>query len=95
MSAVEHGPVFFPCQVLDCGREFDTEVGLYRHVRMTHEKTWKVSGNRKPRKQQAVEVITRTPLPPPKPRQQLFKQVDGFVLLEDVDGGLWIAERIR
>lgn len=30
-----------------------------------------------------------------KPTFQGFKQMDGFVLLEDDQGQLWIAERIR
>lgn len=81
-------------QCPDCAGKYVEEY-MYSHYYKAHGKKW--------HRQEKKEVLpdTTTPVAPstedPTYRNRLseFRRIEGFVLLTDTDGGIWIAEKIR
>lgn len=82
-----------------CGRYFSS-ASMYDHYPRHHGIKWSVAYE-----EGGSEVPKEVPTPPPSysikevafnPTEPVtFTRLNGFILLEDSDGHIWIAERIR
>jgi len=90
----------YPCTWDGCQRTFDSGAGVALHIARTHTKT-AIPPSNKSRTEVLKQILDGPDLHPiqsigrPRTRSNAFHPIDTFIILQDAEGGIWIAERIR
>jgi uncharacterized C2H2 Zn-finger protein len=78
-----------------CARGFETKQGLAMHmVRVHTESSYPKAAVKSPKRMQVMGASVPSVLTNGQTSHQ-FTVMEGFLLLQDEDGGIWIAEQIR